>query len=409
MPCTLLRVDPQNQLRDVARGSIVMPNNRRFHGEDMPDNVHRVRVVAALPGYGTLYPPNQPPEADKELTIGELKNELLLWPKSLIRLNPPSEPAASKDKVTPPPPPPAVTPPPPPAATPAPPLVEPMTQHGNEDYDLGGGDDFMDIESFGIDDFPLDPPARDPADHHDQPAGKHDLLKKKLFSSQETPEKDVLAQDVAFTAPPSFLSPGTCLGATVAAMSTPPKPKKIRKRPGKKNKGASTSNPMPAQVLERLPTDWRNHHVLGQPMVHPEILKLLTGDMRSLHDSVLHLENDLLKSKTPSYPLHVAKVPAGYGFVDGYPADLIFIRFDDIFNLFNIRRLHRTFIRLVALKMAYTIMIEKTPGIAVMDPFYMMESVMANPRDRVVATAAIENFMVENKDKQTCLMPYFAE
>ncbi|KAK1599199.1 hypothetical protein QYE76_017073 [Lolium multiflorum] len=58
------------------------------------------------------------------------------------------------------------------------------------------------------------------------------------------------------------------------------------------------------------------------------VVKKLTPDMRSLHETVLHVENLLLKSKDP--PLFLAKVPTGMNFVEKYPADLCFIRFNDI-------------------------------------------------------------------------------
>jgi len=126
-------------------------------------------------------------------------------------------------------------------------------------------------------------------------------------------------------------------------------------------------------------------------------------------DFLLHMEKELLKSSSPSYPLHVVRVPLGVGFVDKYPAELFFLRFDDIFNVFNLRRLDPTVVRLVALKMAHVIMEESTPGVAIMDPFYMLQGTMAHPRDRVLATKHIEQFLVANKDKEICLIPYFAE
>jgi hypothetical protein len=103
----------------------------------------------------------------------------------------------------------------------------------------------------------------------------------------------------------------------------------------------------------------------------------------------------------------VVKVPPGVGFVDKYPAEVFFIRFDDIFNVFHLRRLDPTLVRLVALRMAHDIMEENTPGVAIMDPFYMLESIMASPGDRVLATKHIEQFLVANKNKEIFLMPYF--
>ena len=131
--------------------------------------------------------------------------------------------------------------------------------------------------------------------------------------------------------------------------------------------------------------------------------------MRSVHETVLYMEQELLKMKSLSYPLHVAKVPTGMGFVDQYPADLCFIRFDDIFNIFRMKSLHFTVVRLVALSLASQIIREGTPGIAIMDPFYMRESIICNPGDRTIATKQIEDFFLLNIKKSGILIPYFPE
>ena len=68
-----------------------------------------------------------------------------------------------------------------------------------------------------------------------------------------------------------------------------------------------------------------------------------------------------------------------------------------------------TVVRLMALKMVHIIMEESTPGVAIMDPFYMLEGTMAHPRDRVLATRHIEQFLVANKNKEIFLIPYFPE
>ena len=124
----------------------------------------------------------------------------------------------------------------------------------------------------------------------------------------------------------------------------------------------------------------------GEPILPPNVLKSLTGDMRSLHDSVLEVEKQLLQSKSPTYPVFVVKVPKGMGFVDKDPAEVFFLRFDDIFNMFHLKWLHPTLVSLVALSMAHQIIREETPGIAIMDPYYMLESNLRNPGDRVIVT-----------------------
>ena len=116
-----------------------------------------------------------------------------------------------------------------------------------------------------------------------------------------------------------------------------------------------------------------------------------------------------LKSQSPSYPLHVVKVPKDMGFVDKNYGDVFFIRYDDIFNLFHFKRLDRSLVRLVSLSLSHQIIIEKTPNTAIMDPFYMLESNMANHGNRVIVTKQIEDFMVANKHKKILLMPYFPE
>ena len=100
--CTLL-LAVNNELKDVAKGFIIQPQHRKFHGVDMPHDVHRVRVSHSLPGCGDLYPPNQPADEDHELKVAELRNHVLLWPKALIRLrNATVGSATSQGKVTPP-------------------------------------------------------------------------------------------------------------------------------------------------------------------------------------------------------------------------------------------------------------------------------------------------------------------
>jgi hypothetical protein len=49
-----------------------------------------------------LDPPNQPADAESELKIKQLKNNILLWPKALIRLNTTLRSEESQERVTPP-------------------------------------------------------------------------------------------------------------------------------------------------------------------------------------------------------------------------------------------------------------------------------------------------------------------
>ena len=99
-----------------------------------------------------------------------------------------------------------------------------------------------------------------------------------------------------------------------------------------------------------------------------------------MHDGVLTIERRLLLEKDPSHPVFVVKVPPGLGFVDNAPADLFFLRFDDIFNMFHLYPLHYTMVRLFSLSLATQIIRENTPGIAIVDPYYMRDGCLGSPR-----------------------------
>jgi hypothetical protein len=62
---------------------------------------------------------------------------------------------------------------------------------------------------------------------------------------------------------------------------------------------------------------------LGEPILPEHVISKMTGDMRSVHATVLHVEKDLLKMKSLSYLLHVAKVPTGMGFDKGIHSGLM--------------------------------------------------------------------------------------
>ena len=102
-----------------------------------------------------------------------------------------------------------------------------------------------------------------------------------------------------------------------------------------------------ARVLDRLSTPWRKMHYLDSPMLPSEILKDMGGSIKDVHDSIMYLEDQLLREKNPRYPVHVVKVPTNVGFVDGYPVDLFFIRFEDIFRLLHMFRMDKSLVRLI--------------------------------------------------------------
>ncbi|KAK1684215.1 hypothetical protein QYE76_045063 [Lolium multiflorum] len=417
-PCTfLMRVN--GELKDVARGSILRPLDKKWHTRDMEDDVYRVEVDRALPGYEDLFPPNQPHGADDEdpLNLASLKGWVLLWPKTLIRINTYSGSTASKDKhlaaphVSVPPRQPAApvvsAPPQRPAAQevsappqrPAAPVVSAPPQQPAA----------PEAEEYERDDFQWDIPTSSQVVHEDEPASKYGCSKK-LFDSQETAEEEN-PEEVAAAAVKKMLSPNT-LRATVTAVGDGPvlQPKK-RKRPAKKDAKdkAAAKDKDKVALLDKLPNNWRPLHHLGEPMLPEHVLNLLTGDMASLHNQVQYLERQLLKSKNPSYPLFVAKVPTGMNFVEKYPADLCFIRFNDIFSIYRMQMLHFSVVRLVALSLSSQIVKEGTPTIAIMDPFYMRESIICNAGDRAIATRQVEDFMLANIKKGAILIPYFPE
>jgi hypothetical protein len=96
-------------------------------------------------------------------------------------------------------------------------------------------------------------------------------------------------------------------------------------------------------------------------------------------------------------------------FVEDYPGDFCFTRFDDISNVFRMKSLHLTMVRLVALSLAFQIIRKGTPSITIMDPFCMRESVICNRGDRLIATKQIEEFFMVNIYKSEILIPYFPE
>ena len=121
--------------------------------------------------------------------------------------------------------------------------------------------------------------------------------------------------------------------------------------------------------------NWHSIHQLGKPMLPERLLEMLTGDMLSLHDGVLFMEERLLQHDDPTYPVFIAKVPDAeqFSFVTTGVAGEIFVRFDDIFRMYHMHALHPSIVRLVALSMVHQLCIEDTPGIAIMDPVYMQD------------------------------------
>ena len=60
-------------------------------------------------------------------------------------------------------------------------------------------------------------------------------------------------------------------------------------------------------------------HITSEPMLPPEPLEALSGDLRRQHDHVLSTEKSLLASKDPGYPTYAARVPEGKCYVNTRP------------------------------------------------------------------------------------------
>src|ERR1041385_5793959 len=106
--------------------------------------------------------------------------------------------------------------------------------------------------------------------------------------------------------------------------------------------------------------NWHEIHELGKPMLPPKLLEIVTSDMRNLHNAILYVETNLAKDDNPTYPLYIGKVPEGLGFVDKYPGDLFFLRFNDIFDMFHMNALHPSMVRLAALSLAHQLIKENS-------------------------------------------------
>ena len=67
-------------------------------------------------------------------------------------------------------------------------------------------------------------------------------------------------------------------------------------------------------------------------------------------------------------------------------------------------------VRLYALHLAMKIKRDNTPNIAIVDPYYMRDSQLAEGSgERAMATTYIKQFLVNNKRKDVILLPFFPE
>ena len=155
-------------------------------------------------------------------------------------------------------------------------------------------------------------------------------------------------------------SQGT-LHDTLQQALDPKEPKKAEKKRFKKSKitiGASNSqhvsgDKIPKRVCDKMTIpNWHRSHELAKPMLPDNVLGVVRPEIKSVHDKVLLLEKELIKENNPSYPLFPGKVPMGMGFVDIYPGDVFFVRYSDIFDMFHMKPLPPSMVRLFVLNLA---------------------------------------------------------
>ena len=147
----------------------------------------------------------------------------------------------------------------------------------------------------------------------------------------------------------------------------------------------------------------------GRPKLPTNLLNAATSAMQSLHDRVLSLEQRRLSENDVAYPVFMAKVPEGKGFVDSAIRGTVVLQFDDIFAMFNLHPLHYTFVRLFSLSMEMRIIRDKTPDIVIVDPFYMRAKHLSSAGDRQVTSSHLEGVILANPDKDNFLVAYFPE
>ncbi|KAK1685438.1 hypothetical protein QYE76_046286 [Lolium multiflorum] len=207
------------------------------------------------------------------------------------------------------------------------------------------------------------------------------------------------------------ISPNTLKKACEEENAVPVNTKpKGRKRKKKDDKSASQPAPIRAQDGPPVPKNIESRvHVSGERMLIKRLYDVAPGPMRSLVDGIQFMEERRIREKDHGYPVYVAKVPSGHGFVDSGFAEKIFLRYDDIFAMLNSYPLHYTFIRLYSLSKAMRIIRNNIPDIAIADPFYMRAVHLATAGDRAVASGYLKDFFLANQKKCNLLLPVFPE
>jgi hypothetical protein len=238
--------------------------------------------------------------------------------------------------------------------------------------------------------------------------------------SQETPPEAAATQPN----PANVISPTTLHKAVDEQLkSAAPVPDKLQstapveeKKKGQKHSRSkkASSQPSPRKILRaedgvrEEPSDFPRH-IAGRPMLTKEMLANAGGAIVNLHDSIQYLEERLLQEKNPGYPVYTIKVPEDHGFVDTSPAEIFFVRYEDIYNLLHSNRLDYNLVRLYTLHMALKAKREKTKGIVIVDPYFMRDVALVNEADRATVKEYLGNIFVENPTIDSILLPCFPE
>ncbi|KAK1693135.1 hypothetical protein QYE76_009832 [Lolium multiflorum] len=416
-PCILLQtVEPGGKLVEVASG-LVMPS-RVMHGARLAEDVAKVKFGGGLPSgkksTGATSPIIRPKIASADDT---LKETAVAAPTTLKE---PAVAAATRKEPTI-----AVTtrrhkqllgalPQRPStrrtvrqatASQPPPPKVQDMAPlDGNDVEDDDDIDAYINTGACSQDMYmpPMDEQAF--RTHGDQLSRPPTVTKQRLVFtglSQDTPPE---AGNPAQVKPATVFSPNTLrktiIGeppkSTPATSEAPPAPeappsapqappvgqaKKGRKRGGKK--GASSSQPAPKRIraddmVPPTPDGLPRCHEAGKPILPPDMEHLASGPMLPLQHCIQYQESVLLKEKDPNYPVFSVKVPSDQHFVNEDPADIFFIAFEDVFNLFHSKRLDYNLLQ-------------------------------DGSSTRTKAVRYLESFMLMNKEKNTILLPVFPE
>src|ERR1041385_2563765 len=86
-PCILLQV-VDGELKDVAKGKILQPQNRVMHNRPMAPEMHRVQISLVISGKERVEPPIQPPgyDEDEPTVLNDCFVQIYLCPNTQMRL-----------------------------------------------------------------------------------------------------------------------------------------------------------------------------------------------------------------------------------------------------------------------------------------------------------------------------------